>query len=174
MLVIIVTGIGISVTTLLLVLKRKKDYVVLSLFGMKEKMLRDLILYETFVISILGTIIGILLSFIITGFIEINIIKGMEISTLIKVSVFPLASAVLFIIVQTMIFTILPITVGKGIKPNSILRQEKERFRLKGEWSSSIFITILLMIISFSIYIGSIKSGTLNSCIILSLGMRKK
>lgn len=43
MLVVIITGIGISFTTVLLILKRKKDHVLLAIYGMKEKMLRDLI-----------------------------------------------------------------------------------------------------------------------------------
>jgi len=170
-LVVIVTGIGISVTALLLILKRKKDYIILSIYGMKEKMLRNLIIYETFIICIIGIFIGTFFSFIITGCIQKSVIKEMDIITLIKVSAFPLVSTILFIIVQTMIFTILPITIGKEIKPNSILRQETQKFSVNGEWSAAIFTIIVLMVAAFSIYIGSIKTGLIHSCIMLVIIM---
>lgn len=168
-LVVIITGIGISFTTLLLLLKRKKDYVLLSIYGMKEDMLRDIILYETFIICVIGTIIGISLSFIITSLIEKNILMEMDIFTIIKVSILPLVTTVLFIIAQTMIFTILPITISKQIKPNYILRQEVQKLVLNEDYSGPIFKMIILITLCFSIYIGSLKTGAMYISIMLVL-----
>lgn len=159
MLVVIMTGMGISITILLLILRRKKDYVLLTIYGMKGSMLRDLILYETYVISVIGIIIGSFLSFIITGLIEKNILIEMDAFTIIKVSILPFVTTILFILVQTMIFTILPITISKEIKPNSILRQETEKLTFNDEYSNSIFKMILMTIICFSLYIRSLKIG---------------
>ncbi|HEY5560993.1 MAG TPA: FtsX-like permease family protein [Clostridiaceae bacterium] len=88
-LVIIITGVGISVTTLLLTLKRKRDYVLFSIYGMEDALLGDLILYETFVICIIGIIIGSCLSFIITGFLEKTIISEIGINTVLIQSILP-------------------------------------------------------------------------------------
>ncbi|WP_026881120.1 FtsX-like permease family protein [Clostridium akagii] len=171
MLVIIITGIGICFTTLLLILKRKKDYVLLSIYGMKEDMLRDLILYETFKICVYGISIGIFLSIIITGAIEKNILMEMDILTIIKASILPVIMTIIFIIGQTMIFTILPITISKQIKPNSILRQEVQKTFYTKDYGDPIFKMILLMIVWFSIYIGSIKTGAMYISIMIILIM---
>lgn len=171
MLVIIITGIGICFTTLLLILKRKKDYVLLSIYGMKEDMLRDLILYETFKICVYGISIGIFLRFIITGAIEKNILMEMDIFTIIKASILPVIMTTIFIIGQTMIFTILPITISKQIKPNSILRQEVQKIVYTKDYGDPIFKMILLMVVWFSIYIGSLKTGAMYISIMIILIM---
>jgi|GEM_PF-2181013 putative ABC transport system permease protein len=167
MLVVIITGIGICFTTLLLILKRKKDYVLLSIHGMKEYMLRDIILYETFKICVYGIIIGIFLSLIITGLVEKNILIEMDIFTIIEISIIPIVMTIIFIICQTMIFTILPITISKQIKPNSILRQEVQKIDYTKDYSNPMFKMVLLMVVCFSIYIGSLKTGAMYVSIII-------
>lgn len=167
-LVTTITVISISFTTWLLILKRKKDYVLLSIYGMKSDILRNLILYETFIICAIGTIIGTFFSFAITGFVEKNILSEMDILSIIKVSILPILSTVLFIIIQMMISTILPIIISKKINPNVILRKETQKIFLKKEDYGTYTIEIfLLMTLSFSIYIGSLKNGVVCVSIIL-------
>ncbi|MDP4145526.1 MAG: FtsX-like permease family protein [Bacillota bacterium] len=168
-LVIVITGIGISFTSFLLILKRKKDYVLLNIYGMKEETLQALILYETFIICVIGVTLGTIVSFIITGFIEKTPIREMDIVNLIQISAVPLVSTVLFIIVQTMIFTILPIALSKDINPNSILRQQEEKLGYNKNLGFSIFKMIILLAVSFSIYIGSLKTGFVSICVILTI-----
>lgn len=106
---------------------------------------------------------------IITGIAEKNVIKEMDLYTIFKVSIIPLVLTVLFIIAQTMIFTIVPITISKEIKPNSILRQETQKFSISESYSFSIFKMIILMTLVFSIYIGSLKIGGIYLGVLLVL-----
>jgi len=168
-LVIIITGAGISVTTLLLTLKRKKDYVLFNVYGMTQELLKNLIVYETFIICIIGNIIGVILSFLITGVIEKSIIKQMDMFSIIACSIIPIISTVVFIMAQTLIFTMLPIVISKKINPISILRQENKEGMFDEDIRNSVFKMIIFLTISFSIYIKSITKGLIYISIILFL-----
>lgn len=165
-LVIVITGAGISITTLLLTLKRKKDYVLLTVYGMPQRLLSNLILYETFIISVIGNIIGVVLSFLIIEIIEQPIIKHMDLFTLIASSLMPIITTVIFIIAQTLIFTLLPIEISKKINPASILRQQNKENALDKENSYIMFKMFVLIALCFSLYIHSITNGLKYICII--------
>jgi len=68
-----------------------------------------------------------------------------------------------------MIFTILPITMSKEINPNSILRQQNQKLDINENYISDILKMVILLVISFSIYLGSIQKSTMYLCIILIL-----
>ncbi len=158
-LIIIVTGTGISVTTILLTIKRKKDYVLLKVYGMNQSFLKSLIMYETFIICIISVFFGIILSLPLTWLIEKSTIKSLGLDSIIINSLLPVSLTSIFIIVEVLIFTMLPIAMSKDINPVSILREHNEGKVIKTDFVSYITRMLLLLTLCFSIYIKSLGRG---------------
>jgi predicted lysophospholipase L1 biosynthesis ABC-type transport system permease subunit len=159
MIVTLITGAGIGVTICILTLKRKKDYVLLAIYGMDDKLLKNVILYETFIIAVIGNVIGIVLSIMITGVIERNIFRELRVVSIVAGLLLAILVTFVFTMLQTLTFTILPIYISKRINLNSILRQEVEKLKLDENLASIGLIMLIMLVISISIYIGSLNLG---------------
>ncbi|QAA35108.1 FtsX-like permease family protein [Clostridium manihotivorum] len=159
MVVTLITGAGIGVTICILTLKRKKDYVLLAIYGMNDKLLKDVILYETFIIAAIGNVIGIALSIMITGVIERSIFRELGVVSIVSSLLLAVFVTFIFTMLQTLTFTIIPIYISKRINLNSILRQETERLKLDENLATLGLIMLIMLVISISIYIGSLDLG---------------
>ncbi|URZ09749.1 ABC transporter permease [Clostridium felsineum] len=155
--VILISGVSIATTVILLNLKRKKDYIILNIYGMSEDLLKKLTLYETFIISTLGSIIGIIISFIIIGITQKSIVGKLNLISIISASGFKIIETILFIIAETIIFTLFAIEISKKVNPTDILRERKIGIEFKRNLSSPFLKTCVLIIVSFALYIRSLS-----------------
>ncbi|WP_234124701.1 FtsX-like permease family protein [Clostridium hydrogenum] len=166
--VIVISGVSIAATVILLNLKRKKDYIILNIYGMNEELLKKLILYETWIISIVGNILGIVLSFIVIGVTQKSIMGKMNLISIISASWLQIITTILFIIVETFIFTLFAIEIGNKVNPAHILRQQKHSIEFKNKLALPFFKTFVLLMISFGLYI---KSLPMSCMYIFSFGI---
>lgn len=148
------TGICLCSTFIVFILNRINDFSTFKALGIKKRSLSFLVFTELMSITIKGIIIGIILGIPITIFyINLQHINLFNISILSIIK--NIFISIVIIIIETSIFSLIPISFVKKIHYEGINRDNSMLSSYKFNFIPDIILVIFLTSISFTIYVKS-------------------
>ncbi|MGX9755338.1 FtsX-like permease family protein [Clostridioides difficile] len=151
---LLITGICLCSTFIVFILNRINDFSTFKALGIKKRDLSLLVLTELMSLTIKGIIIGIIIGLPITIFyINLQHINLLNISILsITKNIF---ISIIIIIIETLIFSLIPISFAKNIPYEGINRDDSMLSTYKFRFIPDIILVIFLTSIFFTIYVKS-------------------
>ncbi|HAT4834534.1 TPA: FtsX-like permease family protein, partial [Clostridioides difficile] len=151
---LLITGICLCSTFIVFILNRINDFSTFKALGIKKRSLSFLVFTELMSITIKGIIIGIILGIPITIFyINLQHINLFDISILSIIK--NIFISIVIIIIETSIFSLIPISFVKKIPYEGINRDNSMLSSYKFNFIPDIILVIFLTSISFTIYVKS-------------------
>ncbi|WP_394904353.1 ABC transporter permease, partial [Clostridioides difficile] len=151
---LLITGICLCSTFIVFILNRINDFSTFKALGIKKRSLSFLVFTELMSITIKGVIIGIILGLPITIFyINLQHINLFDISILSIIK--NIFISIVIIIIETSIFSLIPISFVKKIPYEGINRDNSMLSSYKFNFIPDIILVIFLTSISFTIYVKS-------------------
>lgn len=151
---LLITGICLCSTFIVFILNRINDFSTFKALGIKKRSLSFLVFTELMSITIKGIIIGIILGIPITIFyINLQHINLFNISILSIIK--NIFISIVIIIIETSIFSLIPISFVKKIPYEGINRDNSMLSSYKFNFIPDIILVIFLTSISFTIYVKS-------------------
>ncbi|MCC0782847.1 ABC transporter permease [Clostridioides sp. ES-S-0108-01] len=151
---LLITGICLCSTFIVFILNRINDFSTFKALGIKKRSLSLLVFTELMSLTIKGIIIGIIFGLPMTIFyINLQHINLLDISIL-SIAKNILISIVI-IIIETSIFSLIPISFVKNIPYEGINRDDSMLFTYKFSFIPDIILVIFLTSIFFTIYVKS-------------------
>lgn len=151
---LLITGICLCSTFIVFILNRISDFSTFKALGIKKRSLSLLVFTELMSLTIKGIIIGVILGLPITIF-YINL----QHINLLDISIFSITKNILIsiviIIIETSIFSLIPISFVKNIPYEGINRDNSMLSSYKFNFIPDIILVIFLTSISFTIYVKS-------------------
>lgn len=151
---LLITGICLCSTFIVFILNRISDFSTFKALGIKKRSLSLLVFTELMSLTIKGIIIGVILGLPITIF-YINL----QHINLLDISIFSITKNILIsiviIIIETSIFSLIPISFVKNIPYEGINRDNSMLYSYKFNFIPDIILVIFLTSISFTIYVKS-------------------
>ena len=168
---LLIGGVGIINTMLVMVGRRTNEIAALKTFGLKGGQVGALFLAEAFLLgimgSIVGTIIGVLMSGIVNRYGEAFLQQRLPLRFYPEAALFGLALGV----VVTMVFGVLPVLTANRIRPAIILRPNETYVPAAGCLQSLIALILVIVVIGgiAGQILGSIPYGIIGVAITLLL-----
>lgn len=151
---LLITGICLCSTFIVFILNRINDFSTFKALGIKKRTLSLLVFTELMSLTIKGIIIGIILGLPISIFyINLQHINLLDISILSIIK--NIFISIIIIIIETSIFSLIPISFVKNIPYEGINRDDNILSSYKFNLIPDIILVILLTSISFTIYVKS-------------------
>lgn len=151
---LLITGICLCSTFIVFILNRINDFSTFKALGIKKRNLSLLVLTELMSLTIKGTIIGIIIGLPIT-ILYINL----QHINLLNISILSIAKnifiSIIIIIIETSIFSLIPISFVKNIPYEGINRDDSMLSTYKFSFIPDIILVIFLTSIFFTIYVKS-------------------
>ncbi len=151
---LLITGICLCSTFIVFILNRISDFSTFKALGIKKRSLSLLVFTELMSLTIKRIIIGVILGLPITIF-YINL----QHINLLDISIFSITKNILIsiviIIIETSIFSLIPISFVKNIPYEGINRDNSMLYSYKFNFIPDIILVIFLTSISFTIYVKS-------------------
>ncbi|KPI48826.1 hypothetical protein IM33_17160 [Clostridioides difficile] len=151
---LLITGICLCSTFIVFILNRISDFSTFKALGITKRSLSLLVFTELMSLTIKGIIIGVILGLPITIF-YINL----QHINLLDISIFSITKNILIsiviIIIETSIFSLIPISFVKNIPYEGINRDNSMLSSYKFNFIPDIILVIFLTSISFTIYVKS-------------------
>jgi len=165
----IIAGIGIANTMLLSVLKRQRELSILKVFGMKNRQLTFFMGFESVIISLLSSIIGIPLGIIFSTVINHIIYDSWINYSNISYMIMPIIYIVLVSILVSIVFTFIPVAICSKIKAIAVLREQYIKAGEKLGLVEPILVITFIIGLAFSFFLKSF-TGLLYSFGLLIFG----
>ena len=153
---LLIGGVGIMNTMLVMVRRRTNEIAALKTFGLKGRQIAALFLTEALLLgligSILGSIVGIFLSFLANQYGSEFLQQQLSLRIYPEALVFGFALGLII----TVVFGVAPILTAMRIRPNIILRPNENHFATLGVVQFAL--SVLLVVLAIGLIVGQIIS----------------
>ena len=162
---LVIGGIGILNTMLVVVGRRTMEVGILKSLGLKGRQITTLFVIEAVLMGLVGSIagilLGILLSFALTGFGEQFLQSNIDWSLQTE----PIINGLIVGIVVTVVFGFLPVLAAGRVRPNVVLQAQASTLPRSGRVVSLVVVLALAAVIGVvaSVFIGNWTIGMIGT-----------
>ena len=162
---LVIGGIGILNTMLVVVGRRTMEVGILKSLGLKGRQINTLFVIEAVLMglvgSVAGIILGILLSFALTGFGEQFLQSDIDWSLQTE----PIINGLVVGVVVTVVFGFLPVLAAGRVRPNVVLQAQASALPRSGRVLSSVVVLALTAVIGVvaSVFVGNWVIGMIGT-----------
>lgn len=170
---LLVGGIGIANTMQVLLTRRNKEVAILKTMGYTQRNMLALFLFESLLLGVIGSVLGIFLGIGIHTWL-LNLLSKLSnlLLSTVQVSPFNLISSLFIGTLTTMIFSAFAVVRNSNIRPAVLLRNQAIRANAMG-WRKSmiVFVFLLVPFASVTTYIMGSLAGGLGIMAIALIGL---
>ncbi len=162
---LVIGGIGILNTMLVVVGRRTMEVGILKSLGLKGRQIATLFVIEAVLMglvgSIAGVLLGILLSFALTGFGEQFLQSNIDWSLQTE----PIINGLVVGVVVTVVFGFLPVLAAGRVRPNVVLQAQSSTLPRSGRVVSLVVVLALAAVIGVvaSVFVGNWTIGMIGT-----------